>query len=355
MPTTSSQRFSFGDGYELDLGAYELRRNGRALKLPRIPMEVLRLLLERRGNLVTREEIIERIWGREVFVDTDNSINAAVRKIRHALNDDADEPHLIQTVPAKGYRFIASANEVAQSPDAGAAAATTRMPEEVSPAQIGADQASLTTVNQPPQDTKKIGLRWAIGLTIALLLITALGIYAGSLRRPVSAPPPSRVLLAVLPFENLTGDADQEYFSDGMTEEMISQLGGLDPEHLGVIARTSIMHYKESQEPLPQIAHELGVQYVLEGSVRRDGKMVRITAQLIQMKDQTHLWARQYDREPKDVLVVQSEIAKQISGEIRSSLGEYGSAAPIPQPTLSANAFEAYNLYFEGSPILPGE
>jgi TolB-like protein/DNA-binding winged helix-turn-helix (wHTH) protein/Tfp pilus assembly protein PilF len=361
MPTTSSQRFAFGDGYELDLGAYELRRDGRALKLPRIPMEVLRLLLERRGNLVTREEIIERIWGREVFVDTDNSINAAIRRVRQVLNDDADEPHFIQTVPAKGYRFIAAVTEMgliagnsSASAEEAAAVETVRMPEgispdQISPDQISPDQARLTAVSQPPAETKNLGLRrWAIGPTIALLLVTAVGVHAGWFRRPVSTLPPPRVLLAVLPFENLTGDAGQEYFSDGMTEEMITQLGGLDPEHLGVIARTSVMHYKRSQEQLQQIARELGVQYVLEGSVRRDGERVRITAQLIQMKDQTHLWARQYDREPKDVLVVQSEIAKQIAGEIQRSLGEHGPIAPIPQPTLSAEAFEAYNLYLKG-------
>ena len=355
MPTTSSQRFLFGDGYELDLGAYELRRNGRTLKLPRIPMEVLRLLLERHGNLVTREEIIERIWGREVFVDTDNSINAAIRKIRHALSDDADEPHLIQTVPAKGYRFIASAKEIAPGLDDSPAGDEPK-PTADEPIQrsggMGQEQISpdgSTTVSQSPERTKNLRLpRWAIGSTIALLLATAIGIYTGWFRHPVVTPPPSRLLLAVLPFENLTGDASQEYFSDGMTEEMITQLGGLDPEHLGVIARTSVMYYKKSREPLPQIARELGVQYVLEGSVRRDGKSVRVTAQLIQMEDQTHLWARQYDRDTKDFLVLQSEIAREISDEIQMALGKRRPITPTLPATLSPEAFEAYNLYLKG-------
>jgi len=155
-------------------------------------------------------------------------------------------------------------------------------------------------------------------------------------------------MLAVLPFENLTGDAGQEYFSDGMTEEMITQLGRLDPDHMGVIARTSVMHYKHSQEELQQIARELGVGYVLEGSVRSDADKVRITAQLIQMKDQTHLWARQYDREPKDVLVVQSEIAREISGEIQTALGEPKHITPVPPETLSPQALETYSLYLKG-------
>jgi TolB-like protein/Tfp pilus assembly protein PilF len=155
-------------------------------------------------------------------------------------------------------------------------------------------------------------------------------------------------MLAVLPFDNLTGDAGQEYFSDGMTEELITQMGSLDPDQIGVIARTSVMHYKHSPEALPQIARELGVQYVLEGSVRRDADKVRITAQLIQMKDQTHLWARQYDREPEDVLVVQSEIAREISGEIQAALGERKAMTPVVPPTLTAETLEAYNLYLKG-------
>jgi TolB-like protein/Tfp pilus assembly protein PilF len=155
-------------------------------------------------------------------------------------------------------------------------------------------------------------------------------------------------MLAVLPFENLTGDASEEYFSDGMTEEMITQLGGLDSDSMGVIARTSVMHYKHSQTQLPQIARELGVQYVLEGSVMRDANKVRITAQLIRMTDQTHLWARQFDREPKDLLGLQSEIAREISDEIQNALGNNKPTAPVVPPILSPQAYEAYDLYLKG-------
>jgi TolB-like protein/Tfp pilus assembly protein PilF len=156
-------------------------------------------------------------------------------------------------------------------------------------------------------------------------------------------------MLAVLPFENLTGDAGQDYFSDGLTEEMIAQLGRIDPEHLGVIARTSVMHYKHSSEQLEQIARELGVQYVLEGSVRRDSDKVRITAQLIQMKDQTHLWARQYDRELSHLLALQGEIAQEIAQEIPVILGKnHTPIGTAPQPALAANAYEAYDLYLKG-------
>jgi TolB-like protein/DNA-binding winged helix-turn-helix (wHTH) protein/Tfp pilus assembly protein PilF len=362
MPITSSQRFRFGDGYELDLGAYELRRDGRALRLPRIPMEVLRLLIERRGNLVTREEIIDRIWGREVFVDTDNSINAAVLKIRRVLKDDADEPHFIQTVPAKGYRFVAPVTEIGLAPEnssaideTAAAADVARTPErtepdQISPGQISPDQAR-SAVSDPPANAKARGLRrWAIGSATALLLVTAIGIYSGWFRRSAGVPSPTRVLLAVLPFENLTGDPGQEYFSDGLTEEMITELARLDPAHLGVIGRTSVMLYKQNPKPLGQIGSELGVQYVLEGSVRRDSRNVRITAQLVQVKDQTHVWARQYDRELKNLLAVQAEIAQEVGDEITLTLGDRRAATAANHfaVTHAPTSYEAYDLYLEG-------
>jgi TolB-like protein/DNA-binding winged helix-turn-helix (wHTH) protein/Tfp pilus assembly protein PilF len=363
MPITSSQRFQFGDGYELDLGAYELRRDGRALRLPRIPMEVLRLLIEQRGNLVTREEIIERIWGREVFVDTDNSINAAVRKIRQVLNDDADEPDFIQTIPAKGYRFVALVTEMGLAPgnssvsaEAAATAETMRMPEGLGPDQIIPDRTSppqigSAAVSGSPANIKVLAWqRWAIGSAIALLLVTAIAIYAGWFRRQASLPPATRVMLAVLPFENLTGDPGQEYFSDGLTEEMISQLGDLDPTHLGVIARTSVMHYKHSQDSIPQIGKDLGVQYVIEGSVRRDSERVRITAQLIQVKDQSHLWAREYDRDLGHLLQLQAEIAREVANEIEFSLSGRRpiEAAREAVGPAGANSYEAYDQYLKG-------
>jgi len=152
-------------------------------------------------------------------------------------------------------------------------------------------------------------------------------------------------MLAVLPFQNLTGDPSQEYFSDGLTEEMITQLGNLDSQHLGVIARTSVMHYKRGQTPLDKVGRELGVQYVIEGSVRRDRANVRVTAQLIQTKDQTHVWARQYDRELKGLLVLQGEIAQEIADEIQ--LGNHKSAAAV-QPALSPQNYDAYDLYLKG-------
>jgi TolB-like protein/DNA-binding winged helix-turn-helix (wHTH) protein/Tfp pilus assembly protein PilF len=302
-------------------------------------MEVLLFLVQHRGELVTREQLVEKIWGKDVYLDTDNSINGAIRKIRQVLKDEPEQPRFIQTITGKGYRFIAPVISPVNAPVSSADTEPEAV-AAVAQSSVGEDSAAW------------LRRRRVLGISIlatAIVLIAGWGVYRQWFEfqvRPFRSG--IRPMLAVLPFENLTGDAGQEYFSDGMTEEMITQLGSLDPEHMGVIARTSVMHYKRSQEPLAQIAHELGVQYVLEGSVRRNAERVRITAQLIQMKDQTHLWARQYDRDPKDVLVVQSEIAKEISGEIQSALGKHRSIAPVPQPTLSAEAFEAYNLYLKG-------
>jgi len=156
-------------------------------------------------------------------------------------------------------------------------------------------------------------------------------------------------MLAVLPFQNLTGDAAQDYFSDGLTDELITQLGNLDPQRLGVIARTSVMHYRNSQESLDQIGRELGVQYVLEGSVRREADKVRITAQLIQVKDQTYLWSREYDRELSHLLRLQDEIAQEVAGEIRLTIGDSGKQTDNARThTLSPQTYEAYDLYLKG-------
>ncbi len=269
------------------------------LKLERIPIEILLFLIEQRGQIVSREQIAERIWGKGVFLDTDNSINGAIRKIRQVLKDDPEQPRFILTVTGRGYRFIAPVVEA--EGQAEGVDAHIRPP--------GAETPTASQSKRQPRS--KFSLIFAAGL--AALLLAAVGLYLRGGSQTRRQPSGERLMLAVLPFENLTGDAGQEYFTDGMTEEMIMQLGNLDPQHLGVIARTSVMHYKNSSTPLDQIGRELGVQYVLEGSIRRDPDKIRIAAQLIQMRDQTHIWARQYDRELRDLLAVQGEIAQEIA------------------------------------------
>ncbi len=332
----------FGEDFEFDSLAYKLRRSGRSLKLERLPMEILAFLVEQRGNLVTREQIVERIWGKSVFLDTDNSINSAIRKIRQVLKDDAEQPQFIQTITGRGYRFIAP---VIDSEEDLAALAPQPHPAEprlgeVPDGELAPVDAVVVKAGRP---------QWPLMVGIAVCLIAATGAWFGwSRSRAKPQVAGGRVMLAVLPFENLTGEAAQDYFSDGLTEEMIARLGNLDPEHLGVIARTSVMHYKNSRQSLDKIATELGVQYVMEGSVRRDADKVRITAELIQPKDQSHLWARQYDRELSNLLTVQGEIAQQVANEIQSTLGDHTRIDPTRQSSGMPHDFEAYDLYLKG-------
>jgi len=337
-PARVPDSIKFGEDFEFDSRACRLRRSGRVLKLERIPMEILAVLVEQRGQLVSREHIVERIWGKDVFLDTDNSINGAIRKVRQALRDNAEEPRFIQTVTGRGYRFIAPITD----------------PEVQGPVVVPEPQPLPQVQIQPqpqiaePLTIKPARSRQRAVFVISIALIVALVAYLWSRSQTRPSGSKGQRMLAVLPFENLTGDPSQDYFSDGMTEEMIARLGSLDPQHLGVIARTSVMQYKHNKEPLDQIARELGVQYALEGSVRRDSGRLRITAQLIQAKDQTRLWARQYDREPGNVLGIQSEIAQQIANEIQFQIGSNERTKSTPQAALSPSESAAYELYLKG-------
>src|SRR5215471_18985032 len=309
MPGAS---LKFGD-LELDLGSYQLRRNGSVVKLERIPMELLILLASRNGQLVSREEIVEKLWGKDVFVDSAHGVNTAIRKIRNALQDDPEEPRFIETVVGKGYRFVAP---------------LVTAPQEVLP---------------PVSDHSR--LRSKSFLLIGAFLIGVLSIGAYLVLRhfwPTGTFQGERTMLAVLPFENLTGDPNQDYFSDGLTEEMITQLGRLDPRQLGVIARTSAMSYKHSTKAVDQIGRELGVNYILEGSARREGERLRITAQLIQVRDQSHVWAAEYDREMQSVLQLQSEVADAIGNEVRLQLAPDQRVRAGKPRAVNPQAYEAY-------------
>ena len=328
------------DNFELDRRAYELRRSGKPVKLSRIPMELLLLLVERRGELVTRDEIGERIWGKDVYVDRDNNINAAIRKLRQVLEDDSEHPRFVQTVTGRGYRFIAPDLECVPSEILNSADHSPTFPS-------GRNQATLPSAPEPNHSALSNTLRGII-LALAMLLVVVSAVYFQWFRSRTSPQAAGRLMLAVLPFENLTGDSADDYFSDGLTEEMIAQLGSLDPQHLGVIARTSVMHYKGTKQRLDRIGSDLGVQYVLEGSVRRSSDKVRITAELVQTKDQTHVWARQYDRQLSDLLAVQGEIAQQIAQEIPLRLDVPAGTAPAHPSPLAAREYEAYDLYLKG-------
>ncbi len=305
------------EDFELDLGSFELRRAGRLVKLERIPLQLLFLLAENRDRLVTREEILEAIWGKDVFVDADNSINTAVRKARQALKDDPENPRFVRTIPGKGYRFTASVSSSASS-------------------------SPLAADLQSGQPSRKRLRKWPILAALVLISLVTTGLILHSrLTKPPKAIP-KKAMLVVLPFLNLSADQREDYFADGMTEEMITQLGSLDPQHLGVIARTSSMQYKGAKKGAAQVARELGVDYLLEGSVRRSDQRIRVTAQLIQASDQTHLWAADFDRDLSEVLKLQSELALAISTKIELTVSPSMRARLGEVPSLNAAAYEAY-------------
>jgi TolB-like protein/DNA-binding winged helix-turn-helix (wHTH) protein len=302
--------------FELDQGAFELRRAGKPVRLERIPFEFLCLLVERNGQMVARQEILDRIWGKDVFLDADNAINTAARKIRQALRENPETPRFLHTISGKGYRFDATL--IAQTP------ASTDVPK-------------LPTT---PKRSNPVRVLWVSLLVVAM--IVALSLFARRSFLRETRQPPGKIMLVVLPLENLSGNPQEDYFADGMTEEMITQLGRLDPQRLGVIARTSAMQYKGTHEGTAQIAKELGVQYLLEGSVRRAGNNIRVTVQLIQSSDQTHIWAEDYDRQLSDVLELQSDVARAVAGKIQLELSEQAEARLAATPRVNPEAYEAY-------------
>src|SRR5271167_47804 len=265
-----TQGVCFGT-FRVDLLSGELYKQGRKIKLQQKPFQILAALLDRPGEVVTREELRRQVWPPDTFVDFDHSLKTAISKIRDALGDSAERPRYLETLPRRGYRFIATVEE--------------------------------------------------------LPTVASLG---------------DRIRLAVLPFENLSNDRDQEYFSDGITEETIAQLGSTQSQQLAVIARTSAMHYKRTYKRLDQIGQELNVNHIVEGSVRRAGDRVRITAQLIRVSDQTHLWAHSYERNLRDILALQSEVARAISNEIQVKLTPQHWARNVSALPANRQAYEAY-------------
>lgn len=322
--------YEFGP-WQVDPQKLQLRRDGSVVPLPAKAAEILLVMLARSGETVSKDELMRLVWPDSCVEESNLTQNIFL--LRKALGETAQHSSYIITIPGRGYRFVADVNEI------GDAAAPPPAEDSAPP---------LKEPIAAPQRSPARKSRWLWLPTAGLVLIALMAAILWRRHQPRPESVPGRVMLAVLPFENLTGDAGQEYFSDGMTEEMIAQLGNLDPEHLGVIARTSVMHYKNSKAPLDQIGRELGVQYVLEGSVRRDADKVRITAQLIQLKDLSHLWSRRYDRELSSTLALQSEIAQEIAGEIQHALGADKFAFTAEPPRRSSTSYEAYDLYVRG-------
>lgn len=336
MVTAGEPRsYEFGV-FTVELSGGELRKHGVRLKVQERPFQLLVCLLERPGEIISRDELRHRLWPDGTFVDFDHNISSAINKLRTVLNDSASNPRFIETVGSRGYRFLADVKRISSAP-----ASSSQPPKQETP-----EVPIIAAATGSPHQSM-----WKVVAGTALLLsILVAGYFQWVRKTSKSIAPVPRIMVAVLPFQNLTGDSAQDYFSDGLTEEMIAELTRLNQDRLGVIARTSVMVYKQSPKPLDQIGRELGVQYVMEGSVRRDSSRVRITAELIQVKDQSHLWAREYDRELNNSLVLQSEIAQEIGDEIQISLGDGNGvkAANHPAPAHSTASYEAYDLYLKG-------
>ncbi len=325
----------FGD-FAVNTRARTLHKFGRRLKLHRQPFEILLLLISHPGDVVTREELQAKLWPKDTFVDFENSLNAAVKKLRQTIGDSATEPRFIETVPRIGYRFMMPVQVRTPSP-------APPVPEEVFP------EATLRPTNVPHRLARR-GLWASIVAVACAALIAFTAAYFLHFRSHVDATPPeTRTMLAVLPFENLTGDATQDYLSDGLTEEMIAQLEQAAPQNFGVIAPSSVMEYKGAPGNLDEIARRLGVEYILEGSLRRDSQRVRINTQLIRVRDRSVVSAHQYDRELTSLLALQSEIAQEIADEIQLTLGGHrGNPAMSVQPAVAPVPYEAYDLYLKG-------
>jgi len=325
----SSGRLRFAV-FEVDLRAAELTRRGRHIRLQEQPFQVLAMLLEKPGELVTREALRARIWPRTV-VDFDHGINKAINKIRDALGDSAENPRFVETVARRGYRFLADVTPI----DAAADRQPAPAPEGLAPPTDG-DRAEPVDAAVPAKRSSPFRARVALGLGLALVLAASVAWVLHS-RSPTSSQIRS---LAVLPLESLSGDASQDYFADGMTDALIADLGQIGA--LRVISRTSVMTYKRARKPLPQIARELNVDAVVEGTVLRSGERVRITAQLIRVPDETHLWAQSYEGDLQNALALQSSVARAIAEEVQVALTRREAAALQRSKTVKPEAYEAY-------------
>src|SRR6266487_3219258 len=299
--------------FEVDLRAGQLTKHGLRVRLQEQPFQVLAMLLEKPGELVSREELRSRLWPRTI-VDFDHGLNKAINKIREALGDSAENPRFVETVARRGYRFLADATPIDD--------------EELVPA------SESHRVGPPAKRARRTGAWIGFGLALALAASLSWILHSQSQSSPKIRS------LAVLPLESLSGDASQDYFADGMTDALITDLSQISA--LRVISRTSVMTYKRVRRPLPEIARELNVEAVVEGTVMRSGERVRITAQLIQVPDEKHLWAQSYEGDLQDTLALQNNVARAIAEQIQVTLNRREEAVLENSKKVNPEAYDAY-------------
>jgi TolB-like protein/DNA-binding winged helix-turn-helix (wHTH) protein/tetratricopeptide (TPR) repeat protein len=327
--------------FALDCDRYELLRAGQAIKLEKLPMELLILLVEKSGHLVTRQQIIERLWGADVFLDTEHGINTAVRKLRTVLGDNPEQSRFIQTVTGKGYRFVALTSVVSsdEANDNSHQAAVSTV--AVAVGRAAAPDAIFHAESPVPISTsahRRHTPLWVAAFCLVIGIATLwIWRFRSSHHRPPGENPAHRIRsLAVLPLENLSGDSGQDYFAEGMTDELITMLA--KQPGLRVVSRTSSMQYKNAASPLPEIARQLGVDGILEGSIGRSGNRVHVNVQLVHAPSDTHLWAESYDRDLSDVGALESDLATTIARQVGTTV----SASPTPQRRIRPEAHDAY-------------
>lgn len=307
--------------YELDMRAGELRKRGVKVPLQGLPLQVLTVLLENPGQVVSRDELRSRLWPADTFVDFDHSLHNAIARLRDALGENATSPRFVETLPRRGYRFIGALDSPAVS-----------------------QPPTTPEVREPSQLWRALLPAMLVVIAIAALLV---GLNVGGVRSRLSGNSVSEPVhidsIAVLPLKNLSDDREQDYFADGMTEALITDLGKVSA--LRVISRTSVMRYKDTQKPLPEIARELQVDALVEGTVARSGDRLRITANLIQASPEKHIWAETYERSLSDVIALQNDVARNITQQIQVQLTpeehvKLSSSHPVDP--------EAYRLYIKG-------
>ena len=322
------QTLRFRD-FELDVEAYQLRRQGRPVRLERRPMDLLLLLVEHRGRLVSRSQIAERLWGKDVFVDVETGVNIAISKVRQALRDSTEKPQCVETVVGKGYRFVAAVEVVSSAGAIPIAEQRAERPLDTSVTRPEAVRSGASVLASR-------GSRLAVGL-FACAVIVAFAVWVWSATRPTSP-----VTLAVLPFANLTGNPDLEYLADGLTEEATATLAQIAPHQLSVVGRQSVMAYKRSSKSLVAIGNELGVNHLVESSVRAEGDRLRITSKLIRVRDQFQVWSQFYNRDAGSVLGLQQELSTTIAEQIRLRVSPERIAAVARRQSERPEAFDLY-------------
>jgi TolB-like protein/DNA-binding winged helix-turn-helix (wHTH) protein/Tfp pilus assembly protein PilF len=342
-PTLPATSLRFGT-YEFDLRSGELRKHGIRIKLQEQPSQILAILLEHRGEMVTREQLQHRLWPSDTFVDFDHSLNTAVMRLREALSDSSENPRFIETLPRRGYRFLAPVEEKSSSVSEPTPAQTVEVGVSQSPdSKVDSTSSALLPAFSATAAKPEKRARRPILVALSVIAIVLAGVFGFRyLKRPSPTTGPSSQLtsLVVLPFENLSADKDQAYFADGMTDELIAHLAKI--RSLRVISRTSSMEYKGTHKTLSQIARDLNVDSVVEGTVLRSGDRVRITAELVQVATDRHLWAETYESQLGDILTLQSHVASAIVNEIRVKLTPEDQVRLATTRPVSTQSYENY-------------